>query len=334
MYLKEIVANGFKSFADRTRIELRPGVTAVVGPNGCGKSNIVDAIRWVLGEQSAKSLRAPAMQDVIFAGTDRRKPLPQCEVELIFADCEKELGTAFAEVSVMRRLHREGASDYFINGKPSRLKDIQRLFMDTGIGRMSYSFMVQGQIDQILSANPAERRYLFEEAAGITRYKAQRREALNKLSGVDANLARITDVVSEVGRQIASLRRQAAKALRYRRLRHRFTHLDLAWHAKQFGDRRAQVATLETDATACRADVTALTDGLRDREAALLQTRARRAELAEQVQLAQQALFDLRTARENAENEARTSDLRSDDLASRLAEARREAQEAELQIAE
>jgi chromosome segregation protein len=334
MYLKEIVANGFKSFADRTRIELRPGVTAVVGPNGCGKSNIVDAIRWVLGEQSAKSLRAPAMQDVIFAGTDRRKPLPQCEVELIFADCEKELGTAFAEVSVMRRLHREGSSDYFINGKPSRLKDIQRLFMDTGIGRMSYSFMVQGQIDQILSANPAERRYLFEEAAGITRYKAQRREALNKLGGVDTNLARITDVVSEVGRQIATLRRQAAKALRFRRLRHRFTHLDLAWHAKQFGDRRAQVATLETDATACRAEVATLTDGLRDREAALLQMRARRTELAEQVQLAQQALFELRTARENAENEARTSDLRSDDLSSRLGEVRREAQEAELSIAE
>ncbi len=334
MYLKEIVANGFKSFADRTRIELRPGVTAVVGPNGCGKSNIVDAIRWVLGEQSAKSLRAPAMQDVIFAGTDRRRPLPQCEVELIFADCEKELGTEFAEVSVMRRLHREGASDYFINGKPSRLKDIQRLFMDTGIGRMSYSFMVQGQIDQILSANPAERRYLFEEAAGITRYKSQRREALNKLSGVDANLARVTDVVSEVGRQIATLRRQAAKALRYRRLRHRFTHLDLAWHAKQFGDRRAQVATLEADAAACRAEVAGLTDGLRDREAALLRARARRAELAELVQQAQQALFDLRTTRENAENEARTADLRSDDLGARLGEVRREAQEAEFAIAE
>ncbi len=334
MYLKEIVANGFKSFADRTRIELRPGVTAVVGPNGCGKSNIVDAIRWVLGEQSAKSLRAPAMQDVIFAGTDRRKPLPQCEVELIFSDCEKELGTAFAEVSIMRRLHREGASDYFINGKPSRLKDIQRLFMDTGIGRMSYSFMVQGQIDQILSANPAERRYLFEEAAGITRYKAQRREALNKLTGVDTNLARITDVISEVGRQIASLRRQAAKALRFRRLRHRFTHLDLAWHAKQYGDRRAQVTSLEADALGCRAEVTSLADSLRDREAALAQLRVSRAELAERVQLAQQALFDLRTSRENAENDARTSDLRADDLASRLGDIRREAQEAEQAIAE
>jgi len=334
MYLKEIVANGFKSFADRTRIDLRPGVTAVVGPNGCGKSNIVDAIRWVLGEQSAKSLRAGAMQDVIFAGTDRRKPLPQCEVELIFADCEKELGTAFAEVSVMRRLHREGASDYFINGKPSRLKDIQRLFMDTGIGRMSYSFMVQGQIDQVLSANPAERRYLFEEAAGITRYKVQRREALNKLAGVDANLARITDVVSEVGRQIATLRRQAAKALRYRRLRHRFTHLDLAWQAKQFGDRRAQIVTLEADFAACGEEVAALSESLRGREAALGEARARRTSLAEQVQQSQQALFDQRTARENAESQARTSDLRADDLVARLAEIAREAQEAEAAIAD
>ena len=334
MYLKEIVANGFKSFADRTRIDLRPGVTAVVGPNGCGKSNIVDAIRWVLGEQSAKSLRAGAMQDVIFAGTDRRKPLPQCEVELIFADCEKELGTAFAEVSVMRRLHREGASDYFINGKPSRLKDIQRLFMDTGIGRMSYSFMVQGQIDQVLSANPAERRYLFEEAAGITRYKVQRREALNKLAGVDTNLARITDVVSEVGRQIATLRRQAAKALRFRRLRHRFTHLDLAWQSKQFGDRRAQIVTLEADFAACGEEVAALSEGLRSREAALAEARARRASLAEQVQQSQQSLFDQRTTRENAESQARTSDLRADDLVARLAEIAREAQEAEAAIAD
>ena len=334
MYLKEIVANGFKSFADRTRIELRPGVTAVVGPNGCGKSNIVDAIRWVLGEQSAKSLRGTSMQDVIFSGTDRRKPLPQCEVELIFADCEKELGTAFAEVSVMRRIYREGTSNYFLNGKPARLKDIQRLFMDTGIGRMSYSFMVQGQIDQILSANPAERRYLFEEAAGITRYKSQRKEALNKLSGVDANLARVTDVIGEVGRQIASLRRQAAKALRYRRLRHRFTHLDLAWQSKQFFDRKAQIERLDGEATACRAEVTALSDDLRTREAALASTRALRLELAERVQQSQQALFDLRTSRENAEGTARTADLRTEDLSARLVEIRREAAEAEQLIVE
>ena len=334
MYLKEIVANGFKSFADRTRIELLPGVTAVVGPNGCGKSNIVDAIRWVLGEQSAKSLRGTSMQDVIFSGTDRRKPHPQCEVELIFADCEKELGTAFAEVSVMRRIYREGTSDYFLNGKPARLKDIQRLFMDTGIGRMSYSFMVQGQIDQILSANPAERRYLFEEAAGITRYKSQRKEALNKLAGVDTNLARVTDVIGEVGRQITSLRRQAAKALRFRRLRHRFTHLDLAWQSKQFMDRKAQIERLDIDASVCRAEVATLSDDLRSREAALASTRALRTEIAEQVQQAQQGLFDLRTTRENAESDARTADLRGADLNARLLEIRREATEAEQAIGE
>ncbi|NBV39442.1 MAG: chromosome segregation protein SMC, partial [Verrucomicrobia bacterium] len=334
MYLKEIVAHGFKSFVDHTRIELGPGITAVVGPNGCGKSNIVDAIRWVLGEQSAKSLRGQSMQDVIFIGTDRRKPMSQCEVELVFTDCERELGTAFAEVSVMRRLYREGASDYFINGKPARLKDIQRLFMDTGVGRMSYSFMVQGQIDQVLSANPAERRTLFEEAAGITRYKSQRKEALNKLSGVDANLARVTDVIGEVGRQIASLRRQASKALRYRRLKHRFTHLDLAWQAKQFFERKAQVERLETEATLCREEVNGLAEDLKNREAALSTTRAARIELAEQVQRAQQALFEIRTARENAEAEARTADLRATDLTQRLKDIRREAAEAEQAIAE
>ena len=182
MYLKEIIINGFKSFADRTCLDLQHGVTAVVGPNGCGKSNIVDAIRWVLGEQSAKALRGASMQDVIFEGTDKRKGLPVCEVSLTFSDCEQELGTAFNEVEVTRRVTREGGSDYFINGKVSRLKDIQRLFANTGIGRVSYSFMLQGQIDQVLSTNPAERRIIFEEAAGITLYKGQRREALNKLA--------------------------------------------------------------------------------------------------------------------------------------------------------
>ncbi|MGA0134828.1 MAG: chromosome segregation SMC family protein, partial [Opitutales bacterium] len=334
MYLKEIVVNGFKSFADRTRIELRPGITAVVGPNGCGKSNIVDAIRWVLGEQSAKSLRAPAMQDVIFSGTDRRKPLPQCEVELIFADCEKELGTAFAEVSVSRRLQREGTSDYFINGKPSRLKDIHRLFMDTGVGRMSYSFLVQGQIDQILSANPAERRYLFEEAAGITRYKTQRREALNKLAGVDANLARVTDVIGEVGRQIGVLRRQAAKAMRYRRLRHRFMHLDLAWQSRQFGERREQVAGLEAQVAAFTKESADISETLRLREDALAGSRSRRSELSLAVEEEAQALFNLRAARDAAEGQARTADLRADDLSLRLDTIRGEAAEADQFVAE
>ncbi|MCD8481355.1 MAG: AAA family ATPase [Verrucomicrobia bacterium] len=243
MYLRELRINGFKSFADPTRVELRPGVTAIVGPNGCGKSNIADAIRWVLGEQSAKSLRAGAMQDVIFQGTTGRKPLNLCEVSLVFTECEEQLGTAFKEVEVGRRVVRDGGSEYFINGKSCRLKDIQRLFLDTGVGQVSYSFMLQGQIDAILSTNPAERRTIFEEAAGISRYKAQRREAMAKLVGVDANLARVTDVMEEVGRQIGSLRRQATKAIRYQRLKHRLTHLDLASGAFKAGGLRQEVAS-------------------------------------------------------------------------------------------
>ena len=185
MYLKQVKINGFKSFADETTISLTDGITCIVGPNGCGKSNIVDSIRWVLGEQSAKALRGGKMQDVIFQGTESRKPLQFCEVSLLFSDCEKQLGTNFNEVEITRRVSRDGASGYFINGKAGRLKDIQNLFMDTGIGRVSYSFMVQGQIDQILSSNPGERRAIFEEAAGITKYKTQRREALNKLALVE-----------------------------------------------------------------------------------------------------------------------------------------------------
>ena len=153
MYLKQIEIRGFKSFADKTVLKLFPGMTAVVGPNGCGKSNIVDAIRWVLGEQSAKALRGSSMQDVIFEGTEKRQGLPTAEVILTFTDCEKDLGTAFNEVEVSRRVTREGGSDYYINGKIVRLKDVQRLFANTGVGRVSYSFMLQGQIDQILSTN-------------------------------------------------------------------------------------------------------------------------------------------------------------------------------------
>lgn len=161
MYLKQVTINGFKSFADKTELPLTPGITCIVGPNGCGKSNIVDAIRWVLGEQSAKALRGGKMQDVIFQGTETRKPLQFCDVSLLFTDCEKQL--KFNEVEITRKVYRDGGSDYFINGKSARLKDIQNLFMDTGVGRVSYSFMVQGQIDQILSSNPGERRTILKK---------------------------------------------------------------------------------------------------------------------------------------------------------------------------
>ena len=228
MYLKALKLHGFKSFADPTTLRFEPGVTAVVGPNGCGKSNIADGIRWVLGEQSAKALRGGKMQDVIFEGTDTRKPAQLCEVSLLLTECEKQLGSEFHEIEIMRRVYRDGGSEYFFNGQACRLKDIHKLFMDTGIGRTSYSIMAQGQIDQILSSKPEERRAVFEEAAGITKYKSQRKEALGKLALTEQNLVRVADVISEIGRQIGSLRRQAAKALRYKRLSFRLRHLSLA----------------------------------------------------------------------------------------------------------
>ncbi len=169
MHLRALKLHGFKSFADQTTLNFQPGVTAIVGPNGCGKSNIADAIRWVLGEQSAKALRGGKMQDVIFEGADTRKAAQLCEVALHLTECEQALGSEFHEIEIMRRVHRDGQSEYFFNGAPCRLKDIHKLFMDTGVGRTSYSIMAQGQIDQILSSKPEERRVVFEEAAGITK---------------------------------------------------------------------------------------------------------------------------------------------------------------------
>ena len=334
MYLKEIIINGFKSFADRTCLDLQRGVTAVVGPNGCGKSNIVDAIRWVLGEQSAKALRGASMQDVIFEGTDKRKGLPVCEVSLAFADCELELGTAFNEVEVTRRVTREGGSDYFINGKISRLKDIQRLFANTGIGRVSYSFMLQGQIDQVLSTNPAERRIIFEEAAGITLYKGQRKEALNKLALVDTNLARVTDVIEEVSRQIASLKRQANKALRYQRLNYRVTHLDLALCAHRFKSLRGSIDQLAGRADELKKQLEAHNDSVTRDEQALVAGKAARVELYKKIQESQQHVFNLRSEREGTESQVEFSVIRIKDFKARIVEYEKEVNDLESQRSE
>jgi len=218
MYLQSLEMFGFKSFAPRTILNFHRGVTAVVGPNGCGKSNVLDAMRWVLGEQSAKALRGGEMADVIFSGTDSRSALGMAEVSLTFAECEKELGTEWNEVCITRRVYRDGRSEYFLNKTVCRLRDIHQLFMDTGVGRSAYSIMEQGKIDLILSSRPEDRRAIFEEAAGITKYKAQKKEALRKLDYTEANLLRVQDIIKEVRRQIGSLQRQAAKARRYQSL--------------------------------------------------------------------------------------------------------------------
>ncbi len=216
MYFKRIELVGFKSFMNKTKLKFEPGVTAVVGPNGCGKSNIVDAIKWVLGEQSVKSMRSSSMQDVIFNGTDKHDPLNMAEVSLVLSNEDGALPVDYDEVIITRRLFRSGDSEYLLNKMPVRLTDIKNMIMGTGIGTSSYSVIEQGRLDMILSSRPEERRYIFEEASGITRYKAKKREAMLKLQHTQENLVRINDIIREVERQINSIERQARKAERYR----------------------------------------------------------------------------------------------------------------------
>jgi chromosome segregation protein len=248
MHLQSLGLLGFKSIADRTTFNFHEGITAIVGPNGCGKSNVLDAVRWVLGEQSAKSLRGDEMADVIFNGTDTRKPVGLAEVSLTFSDCETELGIDWHDVRVTRRVYRDGNSEYLLNKTPCRLRDIQNLFADTGVARAAYSMMEQGKIDMILSSRPEDRRAVFEEAAGITKYKNQKREALRKLEATEANLLRIGDVIKEVKRQIGSLQRQAGKARRYQGLLADLRTLD-THHS------RKQLDSLQTELTGCHAEI-------------------------------------------------------------------------------
>ncbi|MEM7014613.1 MAG: chromosome segregation protein SMC, partial [Verrucomicrobiota bacterium] len=253
MFLKSLEINGFKSFADPTNLEFHPGVTGIVGPNGCGKSNVVDAIRWVLGETSAKALRGGEMADVIFNGTEKRKALGMAEVVLTLGDCGEALGVEFSEMSVGRRVYKDGKSEYLLNRKPCRLKDINDLFMDTGIGRSSYSVMEQGKIDMLLSSKPEDRRQVFEEAAGITKFKQQKREALRKLDYTEANLVRITDIIEEQRRQMGSLQRQAAKARRYASLLDHVRVLDTHFSHRKFAELNAERGELLTSIESLRA---------------------------------------------------------------------------------
>ncbi|MFC1621191.1 chromosome segregation protein SMC [Candidatus Omnitrophota bacterium] len=216
MYFKRLELFGFKSFAERTKLDFEPGITAVVGPNGCGKSNIADSIKWVLGEQSAKMLRGGKMEDVIFNGTEGKEPVNYAEVSLTLSNQDRILPIEYDEVTVARRLYRSGESEYLINKTTVRLKDVSELFMGTGIGTSAYSLIEQGRIDQILSSRPEDRREVFEEASGITKYKSKKKEAMRRLDGTEQNLVRINDIIIEVKRQINSIERQARKAERYK----------------------------------------------------------------------------------------------------------------------
>jgi chromosome segregation protein len=250
MRLKKLVLNGFKSFADRTEFVFDSPITGIVGPNGCGKSNVVDAFKWVLGEQSAKSLRGDAMMDVIFNGSSVRKAAGMAEVVLVFDNPLREDGTRLLnvetdEVAVGRRLFRDGTSEYQLNNSPSRLKDVRELFLDTGVGVDAYSVIEQGRVAALLEANPAERRLIFEEAAGISKFKAKKKEAVRKLEKVDQNLVRVNDIVEEVERRLRSVKIQAGKARSYNEYSARLRELRLQYALQEYHQHATQLSELE-----------------------------------------------------------------------------------------
>lgn len=246
MYLKSIEIHGFKSFANKMVLEFHDGITGIVGPNGSGKSNIADAVRWVLGEQSAKQLRGSKMEDVIFAGTQTRKPLGYAYVAITLDNSDHKLPIDYTQVTVTRRVYRSGESEYLINGAPCRLRDVQELFMDTGIGKEGYSIIGQGQIDKILSGKPEDRRELFDEAAGIVKFKRRKAAAEKHLEEEKQNLNRVTDIINEIEKQLAPLEKQSQKAKVYLKLKEDLKGLEV----NQFRKEYARIRNLKEELTA------------------------------------------------------------------------------------
>ncbi|GHV25679.1 chromosome partition protein Smc [Spirochaetia bacterium] len=271
MFLKSLDIFGFKSFADRTRIEFSDGITALLGPNGCGKSNVVDAIKWVLGEQASKAMRADKMEDVIFNGTESRKPVNVAEVALTLENESGQLPLDTVEIQIKRRLYRSGESEYYINSNQVKLKDVRELFWDTGVGKAAYSVMEQGKIDQVLSAKADERRYLFEEAAGITRFKIKSAEAERKLAKTEENMRQVEGILGEVKRSYDTLKIQADKTLKYRTLREEIFQFELdiqLLRLKQFkyerDERNENLKKRTVDRDAIRADIDAINKSLEE----------------------------------------------------------------------
>ncbi len=252
MKIKRLEISGFKSFVEKAAFDFPAGVTAVVGPNGCGKSNVVDAIRWVMGEQSAKNLRGRQMEDVIFGGSESRKPLGMAEVSLVFSTEDGHIPAKYlnySEIQVTRRLYRDGESEYLLNKTPCRLMDITELFMDTGVGARAYSIIEQGRIGMILMAKPEERRFLIEEAAGVTKYKSRKQQALKKIEATRQNLLRIGDIVAEIKRQLNSLQRQAKKAERFKEVREELRGIELYFASLRHGELCRSRSALESAAS-------------------------------------------------------------------------------------
>ena len=303
MYLKRIEIAGFKSFADRTKIEFEQGVTAVIGPNGSGKSNITEAIRWVLGEQSAKSLRGGKMPDIIFAGSDSRKQLNIAEVTVVLDNTDNYLPLGFSEVSVTRRYRRTGESDFFINKKACRLKDIQDLFMDSGLGKESFSIISQGKVEAIFASKPEDRRGIFEEAAGVLKYKQRKRKAEQKLFETEDNLSRVQDIIYELEDQLTPLAAQSEAAKEFLALKKELTVTDVSLTVAKIKRTRDSWQSAKTDFDELSKTVEEKGRFIQETEMQLGVLREKRGSLDEQLETGQQQLLHLSEALKQAEGQ-------------------------------
>jgi chromosome segregation protein len=339
MYLKNLSVLGFKSFADKTSLDFQRGITGIVGPNGCGKSNVADAIRWVLGEQSAKALRGGGMQDVIFNGSGKRKRLGMAEVSITIGDVDEEnlsaagVDITFNEITVTRRIFKDGGSEYFINKAPARLRDIQQLFMGTGVGRTSYSIMAQGNITRIIQSKPDERRLVFEEAAGITRFKEQKKEALRKLEHTDQNLLRIEDTIREVKRQIGSLQRQAGKARRYKDIMVQLQHLECQLARRHFDVLVHEITDRKERSDQLQSEYENSSESVLKAEGEIRQLRESLSKLDSQIAEAQHRQLEMKAAVQRHEHQIGFSEQRLQELAEQNSTALSEIEQSELSIA-
>lgn len=293
MHLKSLTLKGFKSFASPTTLRLEPGITCVVGPNGSGKSNVVDALTWVMGEQGAKALRGGKMEDVIFAGTSSRAPLGRAEVTLTIDNSDHALPIEYSEVSITRRMFRDGAGEYEINGQTCRLMDVQELLSDSGIGREMHVIVGQGRLSQILESRPEDRRAFVEEAAGVLKHRKRKEKAVRKLESMAANLARLTDLTTELRRQLKPLGRQAEVARRAATVQADLRDARLRLAADDLVSRRADFDGTNDAETALRKEHAEITDRLEVATALLAEHETALGELLPQAELAQQTWFRL-----------------------------------------
>lgn len=314
MYLKAIEIQGFKSFADKTLLEFNSGITSVIGPNGSGKSNISDAVRWVLGEQSAKTLRGGKMEDVIFAGTEHRKPMGFAEVSLMIDNSDNALPVEYSEVTISRRIYRSGESEYLINKTSCRLKDIHELFFDTGLGKDGYSIIGQGRVDEILSSRSEDRRHIFEEASGIMKYKVRKLEAEKKLEMTEQNLTRINDIINELENQLEPLKKQSETARKYLSLRDSLKELEVNVYIENIARYKEKIKEYEEQYSLIRTNIDEENNKLEyitrenQQKTELLKT------LEEKLDVSKQRYYDIENSLEKCNSEIKLNDERINNL--------------------